>query len=121
MISLMRIISKFLEETIEHMDTKALEKYLCPDFELESNRYRMTLKGYRDHLTEAFKSIKSIEVQKPFADIFAKNDKVAARFTIAITDLNNKREEIDINATFQFRGPKILRWWEVTYPDWQTM
>lgn len=103
------------------MDPTALEKYLGPDFELESNRCRMTLSGYRDHLYEAFKHLKSIQIKKPFTDIFAKGDKVAARFTIAITDSEDQQSEIDVNAMFQVRHEKILRWWEVTYPDWQTM
>lgn len=91
----MRIISKSLEEVIEQIDTTALEKYLNEEFEVENNLYRATFSKYRKQLTACFK--------------------------MAINNENNKKEDMGESVSFQCNDQKILRWWEVTYPHWQTI
>lgn len=107
-------IFKLLENSIENVDTTALDKHLSPGFELAGNSNRI-------HFSEVFKSLKSIEIKNPLADIFAKQDKVADHFRSSTTDLNANREVVDINAASQVENHKILRWWEITHPEWQPM
>lgn len=111
---------QMLENVIEKLDVTLLEDYFSTDFELESNRCLMTLGGYRDHLMEAFDSLKSIEVKRPLSDIIIKDDRIATRFSMDITDSLGICETADIIAIIKFKQGKIIRWWELSYPDWQT-
>jgi hypothetical protein len=107
-------IFKLLENSIENVDTTALEKHLNSDFDVGGN-------DRQKHLRDAFKSLKSPKIINPLSDIFAKQDKVVDHFKKTASDLNANRDAIDINAASQFDNQKILRWWEITHPEWQPM
>lgn len=111
---------QMIQNVVEKMDTSQMDTFLTNDFLLESNRCVMSFDRYRDHLNEAFKSLKSIQLILPLTDVISKGDKLAIRFSMTITDKIGASEDADIIAMLQFKDRKIHRWYELSYPDWQT-
>ncbi|MBX9806119.1 MAG: nuclear transport factor 2 family protein [Alphaproteobacteria bacterium] len=114
------IFLQMMGNVVEKLDTSEIERYLTRDFELESNRCLMNLNRYRDHLNEAFKSLRSIQLKRPLTDVIANGDKLAVRFSMTITDKIGISDDADIIAMLHFKDNKIHRWCELSYPDWQT-
>lgn len=114
------IFLQMVGNVVEKLDTSEIELYLTKDFELESNRCVMSFDRYRDHLNEAFKSLRSIQLKRPLTEVIANGDKLAVRFSMTITDKIGTSDDADIIAMLQFKDDKIHRWCELSYPDWQT-
>ncbi|MEO8401657.1 MAG: nuclear transport factor 2 family protein [Gammaproteobacteria bacterium] len=112
------LVEHMYTDVSEKMNLAKVDSYFAPDFELISNETHMNYGEFKDHLGQVFNSMKGIEIKKPFADIFSKNDKVVTRFTILTTDKNGNKVEKDVIAIYQIKNNKIYRWWELTYPAW---
>jgi len=98
---------KGLQMAIEQADTTSLERHLRAEYEKERDKHQMTSGNFLLQLCHAFKSISTIEVRNPYAELFA------------MTEHGSKG--IDDTANSQWLDNKMFRWWEIASPEWQTI
>jgi len=114
------LVKKMFEEVSEKMCVDHLKDFFSEDLELVSNNHTMNLSHLKEHLSQAFAMIQSVQFKKPFEEFLAHDDKVVTRFTIATTDKKGNQKESGVIAIYQIKDGKIAKWWEVTYPDWKS-
>lgn len=116
----LKLINDMFNHVSEAMTLNKVNNYFTMDFVLESNRQILDYKQFKEHLAAAFENLRTIQVQRPFADTMNDKDKVMVRGKIITVDKKNKKYVTDFIAIFQIKDHKINRWWELTYPDWST-
>lgn len=114
------IVLNMFRDLTEKMDIDALNNYFSKDFMLYSNQANMDYGLLKKQLQDAFRVHRSIKVKQPINDIVAKDDRVIMHFTLIATDKAGYQKEIETMAIFQIQDGKIVRLWELTYPEWDT-
>lgn len=109
------LIAAMFDEFSQSRSTTNLENYFSEDFILYSNSHKLEYDAFKQYLDQSFKLYKAIAIKLP--DLFAKGDKVAARFTCKMTDQTDHTKDVDVMAIFQVKDQKIRRWWELTYSE----
>ena len=108
---------KRLFDSATNLDANAIDDLLTPDFQMYSNDVNWDFKTFKDYHVENYKTRKSLEIV--YHDIFCKNDRVAARVNITLTNLDGGVHEFQVMLIAQIRDQRIYHLWELTFPHWQ--
>jgi ketosteroid isomerase-like protein len=111
------IVKNMFHEFAEKKDISKLDQYYSKNFVLESNGQHFSYKQYKDLEGGIYKTLKSLKVTH-YYDIFASQNKVAARMSIKLVLKNGKQHEFQVMMIALIKNHKIAKLWELTYPAW---
>lgn len=111
------IVKNMFHEFAEKKDISKLDQYYSKNFVLESNGQRFSYQQYKDLEGGIYKTLKSLKVTH-YYDIFASQNKVAARMSIKLVLKNGKQHEFQVMMIALIKNHKIAKLWELTYPTW---
>lgn len=110
----------FDKVTVEKND-KAIPLYYDNDFELYSNGNRMKYDAYLQMHKDIYKTSIQYKVRYDDKNFVEQGNRVAGRLFITTKKPNEQAREIEVIFIAEYKGNKLYRLWELTYPDWSKM
>lgn len=115
------MLKAMFQEMTVNKSTAAISKYYHPDFLMFTNGKQI---GYAENLRiheDIYKTPIQYKVEYDPTTVVENDDRVAARVYITTQLPNEKPKQIEVILIAQYRGDKIYRLWELTFPDWSKM
>jgi hypothetical protein len=110
----------FQKVTIEKNE-KAIPNYYAKDFELYTNGNKFNYNEFNKLHMDIYKTAIQYKVRYDNDAFVEQGDNVAARLFITTSMPNEEPKEIEVILVAKYKGHKLYRLWELTYPDWSKM
>ena len=110
----------FDKVTVEKND-QAIPLYYDNAFELYSNGKKMNYDAFLQMHRNIYKTSIQYKVRYDEETFIEQGNKVSGRLFITTIKPNEPAQEIEVILVAEFRGSKLYRLWELTYPDWSRM
>lgn len=110
----------FEKVTIQKSD-KAISLYYDKHFELYSNGKKMSYEEFLQMHHDVFKTSIQYKVRYDEDTFVEQGNKVAGRLFITTKKPNESAREIEVILIAEYKESKLLRLWELTYPDWSKL
>ena len=110
----------FTKVTIEK-NSEAIPTYYDKNFECLSNGKKMNFKDFLKMHQEIYKTPIQYSIRYDELTLLEQGNKVAGRIFITTKQPNEEAREIEVILIAEYKGNKLYRVWELTYPDWSKM
>ena len=110
----------FAKVTIKKTD-RVIPFYYDKDFELFSTGKKMDFDVFLKMHHDVYKTSIQYNVRYDEATFIEQGNKVAGRLFITTKKPNELAREIEVILIAEYKGNKLFRLWELTYPDWSKM
>lgn len=110
----------FAKVTVEK-DDKAIAKYYDQGFQLYSNGKTANFDEFLQQHQIIYKTPIQYSIRYDDETLMEQGNKVAGRLFITTKRPNEQIHEIEVILVAEYKGDKLYRMWELTYPDWTKM
>lgn len=111
-------LKSMFNEMVVHKDISVMPKYYDRSFVLYSNGQSMNYETYYKGHAKIYKTPIQYRIRFDPQTIVDQGDKVAARLFITTQLPRQQAKKIEVILVAQYRAGKIVRLWELTYPNW---
>lgn len=112
-----RLKEMFDKVTVKKND-RAISLYYNKDFELYSNGQKMDFDAFLKMHHDVYKTSIQYKVRYDEETFVEQGTRVAGRLFITTKKPNELAREIEVILIAEYKGNKLYRLWELTYPDW---
>ena len=118
---LQQLMREMFSSMVEAKDISKVEEYYDPDFMLYTNGQVQDFAAFRAGHERVYPTGISYSVRYDDDAWVENGDRLAGRGWITTSRPGEDPTEIEVMLIAQFRGGRILRLWELTWPDWSNM
>ena len=118
---LQQLMRELFSSMVEAKDISKVEEYYDPDFMLYTNGQVQDFAAFRAGHERVYPTGISYSVRYDDDAWVENGDRLAGRVWITTSRPGEDPTEIEVMLIAQFRGGRILRLWELTWPDWSNM
>lgn len=115
------ILKEMFNKVTVEKNNQAIPLYYDKDFELYSNGKKMDFDAFLKMHRDIYKTSIQYKVRYDEKTFVEQGDKVAGRLFITIKKPDELAREIEVILVAEYKGNKLYRLWELTYPDWSGM
>lgn len=112
-----RLIEMF-ENMVTKKDSSLVPTYYDPEFVLTTNGRIQSYQDFLEGHERLYDTSISYRIRFDESTWFESADGVAVRCRIAISSNNEREVELELLLISLWRDGRILRLWELTWPDW---
>lgn len=109
-----QIIQNMFLEFAEKMNIQIFDDFHTKDFILECNGKTYSYEEYKNIQAQSYEELQSLKVISE--DIFAVDDKVAARIRMHLIYKDQEEKIFQVYLIAKMKDGKIQQLWELTYP-----
>ena len=118
---LQQLMRDMFSSMVEAKDITKVEEYYDPDFELYTNGQTQDFEAFRAGHERVYPTDISYSVRYDDDTWVESGDRLAARVWITTVRPGEQPMEIGVVLIALYRDRRILRMWELTWPDWSKM
>lgn len=119
--SKLQLLNAMFQNMVVKKDSSLIPQYYSKDFILYSNGKTMNYSQFAQFHENVYKTNIQYKVNFDKQTIVEHGNKVALKMTITTQVPPSPPQDITVIAIVEFKGNKIYRVWELTYPDWSQM
>lgn len=115
------ILKEMFDKVAVKKNARAIPLYYDKDFELYSNGNKMDFDAFLKMHHDIYKTSIQYKIRYDEETFVEQGNKVAGRLFITTKKPNELSREIEVILIAEYKGTKLYRLWELTYPDWSKM
>ncbi len=120
-MSLRDRMQEMFTRMVEAKDASLVDTYYDPDFVLTTNGLSQDLAAFRAGHERVYPTAITYRVEYDDASWVESGDRIAARVWITTQRPNEEARRIEVVLIAEYRGGRLLRLHELTWPDWSQL
>ncbi len=116
-----QLLKSMFHDMVIEKNISKMPQYYTKDFVLYSNGKSMSYQDFYQGHQKVYQTPIQYSFQYDDGAMLQSRDKLAARVFITTKVPGNDATKIEVILIAQYRGDKICRLWELTYPDWSKL
>ncbi|MCH9643846.1 MAG: nuclear transport factor 2 family protein [Gammaproteobacteria bacterium] len=114
-------LKNMFNKMVVEKNISLMSKYYDPTFKLYSNGETMNYQEYYQGHKKIYKTPIQYSFKFDKNTLVQEGNKVAARLFITTKEPRQAATKIEVILIAQYRGDRIYRLWELTYPNWSKL
>ena len=115
------LLKEMFDKVTVKKNDQAIPLYYDKDFELYSNGKKMDFDAFLKMHRDIYKTLIQYKVRYDEETFVEQGNRVAGRLFITTKKPNELAREMEVILIAEYKGNKLYRLWELTYPDWSKM
>lgn len=117
----LHLLKEMFQKVTLEKNARAIPRYYDSNFKLQSNGKMLNYLEFLRLHQEIYKTPIQYKIRYEEGSLVEQKNKVAARVFITTQKPHESAREIEVILIAEYKGNKIYRLNELTYPDWSTM
>ncbi|MCD6027511.1 MAG: hypothetical protein K0R08_2030 [Solimicrobium sp.] len=114
-------LKEMFTEMVQKKDASLIPFYYHENFLLYTNGQITNYNQFLSSHEEYYATEKTYSVEYDEMTLLEQEEKVAGRMWITVGVPNELPKKLEVLLVAQYKGDKIYRLWELTYPDWSKL